>query len=177
VSPRRGSGRKSPKAPGRRQRGSWRRTLGGLLVLGLAGFGVWMASSLVEDTPLIPRSLDAGGRDEVARPPIPAPGSRIRVEVLNAGGVPGVAAAARDDLRDAGFDVVHYGNASSFGREGSSVVLRSGDASAAQAVADRLGIEQVLVEHDPSLLVEVTVLLGSGWRPRDAPDATPDRNP
>lgn len=146
-------------------------------MLGLAGFGVWIAAGVVDDDTFVPRSLESGGGAGVARPPIPAPGNRIRVEVLNAGGVPGVAAAVRDDLRDAGFDVVHYGNASSFGRESSTVVLRSGDASAAQAVADRLGIEQVLVEHDPALLVEVTVLLGSGWRPRDAQDATPDRNP
>jgi hypothetical protein len=146
-------------------------------VLGLAGFGVWMAAGLVDDDAMVPRTLESGGRGEMTRHPIPAPGNRIRVEVLNAGGVPGVAAVVRDELRDAGFDVVHYGNASSFGQEGSSVLLRSGDASAAQAVADRLGIEQVRVEHDPTLLVEVTVLLGSGWRPRDAQDATPGRNP
>ena len=42
---------------------------------------------------------------------------RIRVEVLNAGGEPGMARMATDQLRDRGFDVVYFGNAESFGRD------------------------------------------------------------
>jgi len=170
-------GPRSRRKSSRSRRGGWRRSLGGLLVLGLAGYGVWTAAGLLDDDALVSRTLEPGRSVEEGRPPIPAPGNRIRVEVLNAGGVPGVAATARDKLRDAGFDVVHYGNATRFGQEVSSVVLRSGDAAAAQSIAELLGIEQILVEHDPSLLVEVTVLLGSGWRRQDEPSATPDRNP
>ena len=51
--------------------------------------------------------------DIVAIPNLPHPDlGRVRVEVLNAGGVPGMASRATDHLRESGFDVVYYGNAS-----------------------------------------------------------------
>jgi hypothetical protein len=139
----------------------------GLAILGLAGAGVWIGAGLVDDAgDLIPRALDRSAGDTVGPPPVPSPWDRVRVEVLNAGGVRGMAASARDELRDAGFDVVHYGNASTFEQVESEVILRGGTAEAAENVARALGIEQVRVEQDASLLVEVTVLLGSGWRTR-----------
>jgi hypothetical protein len=139
---------------------------GGLLILVLAGTGIWIGATLVdEEGGDLFRSLDRSGGEEEAlvERPIPSHGARIRVEVLNAGGVRGMAAEARDGLRDEGFDVVHYGNASTFGREGSVVLHRSGDLGAAQAVAAALGIREVRSEPDSTLLVEVTVLLGSTW--------------
>jgi hypothetical protein len=138
---------------------------GGLLILVLAGTGIWIGATLVdEDGGDLFRSLDrSGGEEALEERPIPSHGARIRVEVLNAGGVRGMAAEARDGLRDEGFDVVHYGNASSFGREASVVLHRSGELGAAQAVAAALGIGEVRSEPDSTLMVEVTVLLGSTW--------------
>ncbi|TVR53494.1 MAG: LytR family transcriptional regulator [Gemmatimonadales bacterium] len=138
---------------------------GGLLILVLAGTGIWIGATLVdEDGGDLFRSLDrSGGEAPLEERPIPSYGARIRVEVLNAGGVRGMAAEVRDELRDEGFDVVHYGNASTFGREASVVLHRSGELGAAQAVAAALGIREVRSEPDSTLLVEVTVLLGSTW--------------
>jgi hypothetical protein len=164
MSPRGGKGRKP--------RRSGLRTLAGLAVLGLAGAGLWIGSGLVEDGGfLAPRSLEreeGEPRAGVLRPPIPAPGERVRVEVLNSGGVRGVAALARDELRDAGFDVVHYGNDRSFDLEEPEVVLRAGRVEAAREVARTLGIQALRVEPDSALLVEVTVRLGSRWQDRAA---------
>ncbi|TVP47238.1 MAG: LytR family transcriptional regulator [Gemmatimonadales bacterium] len=172
-------GRKGRKGPGRRP--SPVAGLVGLLVLLVAGAGIWYGAQFADaEGRLVARSMDAEAEAETqrrSRLPIPAAGNRIRVEVLNGGGVRGVAASARDELRDAGFDVVHYGNASTFGHEESTVLLRAGDADAARAVARALGIANIEVEHEPSLLVEVTVILGSGWQDRAARSAAPDRHP
>jgi len=155
--------------------------LAGLLVLLVAGAGIWYGAQFMDaDGRLVARSMDSAAEADAQRrnrPPIPEAGNRVRVEVLNGGGIRGVAALARDELRDAGFDVVHYGNAATFGHEESTVLLRAGDADAARAVAEALGIGNIVVEHEPSLLVEVTVILGSGWQDRAARSAAPDGNP
>ncbi len=140
----------------------------GLAILVLAGVGIWIVADRFDEAgAFLPRTLDRAAEEAAAPPPIPAPWDRIRVEVLNAGGVRGMAASARDELRDAGFDVVHYGNASSFDADRSEVILRGGGREAADGVARALGIEVVRVEPDSTLLVEVTVRLGSDWRTRE----------
>jgi hypothetical protein len=152
--------------------------LGGLLILLLGGAGIWIGASLVDDTGRdLFRSLDRP--EDAAAPearPIPSHGARVRVEVLNAGGVRGMAAAARDHLRNEGFDVVHYGNAGSFGRESSVVLHRGGGMEAARGVAAALGIQEVRSEPDSTLLVDVTVLLGSAWG-RDDSEAPSSEDP
>lgn len=112
----------------------------------------------------------------------PAPPSeRVKVEVLNAGGVSGQARAATVRLRDLGFDVVNYGNAGNFNRDSSAVVDRVGRTELARAVADVLGIQKVITDPDPNLFVDVTVFLGRDWRGGEAADdsegAAPDRQP
>jgi hypothetical protein len=143
---------------------------GGLLILGLAATGIWIGAGLVEGDgmgifPALER--DPAG-EEVEERPIPSYDARIRVEILNAGGVRGMAAEARDALRERGFDVVHYGNARTFGQEVSVVLHRGGGLEAARSVAAALGIAEVRSEPDSTLLVEVTVLLGSAWDPAGA---------
>jgi hypothetical protein len=96
---------------------------------------------------------------------IPEPGHRVRVEVLNGGGVRGMAGRATEVLRDGGFDVVFFGTAENFAGGGSVVLVRTADRDAAEKIATALGIEQVRVEPDETLLVDVTVLLGSEWNP------------
>lgn len=98
-------------------------------------------------------------------------GPRVRVEVLNAAGVAGLARRATEQLRDRGFDVVYIGNAGSFEQDSSVVVARTADVDAAHQVARALGIDSVVVEPDAQLYVEATVRLGTNW-PR-APDAGP----
>jgi hypothetical protein len=144
----------------------------GLAILTLAAGGIWLGSQWVDDegdlspARTLPASSGTTSDDAAltpAPPPIPEVGNRIRVEVLNAGGVRGAAAQARDALRTAGFDVVLYGNASRSDLEQSEVMLRAGSEEAAHAVARALGIPVVRVAPDSTLLVEVTVLLGSKW--------------
>lgn len=93
-----------------------------------------------------------------------SPGTdRVTVEVRNAGGIAGMARAATDHLRSAGFDVVTLGNAASFDQEGSVVIDRIGEFNRAVAVAGALGIDSMRSEPDPGLYVDVTVRLGSDW--------------
>ncbi len=96
------------------------------------------------------------------------PEGRIRVEVLNAGGVSGMARDATRRLRSVGFDVVGFRNAGEFDPERPSVVIdRVGRTDVAQAVADALGIDNVQSEPGPNLYVDVSVLVGSEWRRPD----------
>jgi len=116
-----------------------------------------------------------------AEQPRYVPRERVRVEVLNAGGVAGMARDVMNLLRDDGFDVVQFGNASSFDRDTTVVIDRVGRVELAEGVANALGIGNVLVEPDPDLFVDVTVLLGRDWAARagDAEDfgAPPSRAP
>jgi hypothetical protein len=168
----------------RRRKGKRRSVLRTMILLGGVAAGVRWGVPAVEPEGW-PKWLHAWGavglRDSTeavgANLPIPIPtlGQRVRVEVLNAGGVSGMAAEARDRLRDAGFDVVYYGNAPQFGETASVVFHRAGDREAAEAVARSLGISEVETRLDPSLLLEVTVRLGASWvEERDQPGGTID---
>lgn len=98
-------------------------------------------------------------------PQVPPELGRITVEVLNAGGREGMAREATDRLREAGFDVVAFGNADAFDQAESVVLDRAGRLEAAREVALALGVDDVRSEPDPNLLVDVTVRIGSGWEP------------
>jgi hypothetical protein len=92
-------------------------------------------------------------------------GTRIRVEVLNAGGVAGLARRATEHLRDRGFDVVAFGNAGVSGNERTVVLARTAEVEHAHAVAAALGVDSVSAEPDAQLFLDVTVLLGRDWPP------------
>ena len=93
---------------------------------------------------------------------------QVRVEVLNGAGIPGLAREVTRRLRDAGFDVVYFGNAGGSPREVSEVLDRSGQLKAARAVAGNLDIERVRAAPDTGLYVDVSVVLGKDWE-KDAP--------
>ncbi|HUF75162.1 MAG TPA: LytR C-terminal domain-containing protein [Longimicrobiales bacterium] len=130
-----------------------RRALAWALALGAAG-------ALATGALVASRS---GGGAAFERAALSAPAERVRVEVLNAGGVSGVARDATARLRDVGFDVVHFGNARAFDSESSVVIDRVGRPDLAEGVANVLGIGNVRAEPDPNLFVDVTVLLGRTW--------------
>lgn len=107
---------------------------------------------------------------------IPVPdvfGERIRVEVLNGGGVDGLAREATGFLRDQGFDVVEVGNWVSFDEDSTFVVARTDDLDGARSVADAMGVREVRAEPDPNLFADVSVVLGRDWSPERV--VRPDR--
>lgn len=93
---------------------------------------------------------------------------RIKVEVLNASGQRGLARRATFALRDAGFDVVRFDNASE-PRDSTLVLSRSGKDDWARLVARALGGARVEARPDSTRYLDVTVLLGADWRPPAKP--------
>ncbi|HJQ19636.1 MAG TPA: LytR C-terminal domain-containing protein [Gemmatimonadaceae bacterium] len=107
-----------------------------------------------------------------ARAPAPdvnAPAdTRIRVQVLNATQVRGLARRATMQLRDRGLDVVEVGT-SAEQRDSTLVLDRSGHPEWARRVAIALGGARVESRPDSSRYLDVTVLLGRAWRAPSQP--------
>jgi hypothetical protein len=95
---------------------------------------------------------------------IPAPGRRIRVEVLNGTNRPGLARTATRGLRQQGLDVVFFGTGPA--AESTRIYVRRGDPGQGRDVAEALGVGRVVIEPDTLRRVDVSVLLGRDWRPR-----------
>ena len=137
-----------------------------LVIVGVVALGLGVGNAITRPGGSAETSL----RGEVEEAPtldvdVPIPGDRIRVEVLNGGGISGVAARATELLRDRGFDVVYFGNESSFGRDSSVVLDRTRREGALEAVSGSLGIVTTQADPDASRLVDITVLLGADWEP------------
>ena len=89
---------------------------------------------------------------------------RIRIEVLNASGIRGLARQATFHLRDLGFDVVSSGNSAE--RFDSTLVLvRSGRMDWAELAAQALGGARIEARPDSSRYLDLTILIGARWRP------------
>jgi hypothetical protein len=95
-------------------------------------------------------------------------GVRIRVEVLNATRVRGLARRATMHLRDRGFDVVYVGTVPET-RDSTMVLDRSGHPEWAALIARALGGARVERAPDSSRHLDVTVLVGATWRPPAEP--------
>jgi LytR cell envelope-related transcriptional attenuator len=98
---------------------------------------------------------------------IPAPGKRIRVEVLNGTRRSGFARTATRALRAQGLDVVFFGTGPQ--SDSTRIFVRRGDPGLGRDVAEALGAGRVIVQPDTLRRVDVSVLLGSDWRPRLPP--------
>jgi hypothetical protein len=133
---------------------------GVLLLLVLAGAGVVLRARTTQ-TPVL-ASL---------RTPTPArapEGARIRVQVLNTTKTRGLARRATLLLRDRGFDVVAMGTASP--TIDTTIVLDlSGHAAWAAAAAKVMAPARTRVRADSSRYLDITVLIGSSWRPPAEP--------
>lgn len=127
--------------------------------------GISLFIVLIAGTILLRLPEESAPLDEVTAVNQPVVDGRVTVEVLNAGGVSGVAREATAVLRSAGFDVISFGNASSFDQVESVVVDRIGDPNPALSVASVLGIRNVRSEPDSNLYLDISVLLGSQWLP------------
>lgn len=113
------------------------------------------------------RGIAGEGAYEVAtfgETPEGPPQERIRVEVLNAAGISGLARRVTDRLRDAGFDVVYYGNArGDLDRDSTTILDRIGNEAAVTALADELGVYRIEAAIDTTLYLEATVIVGDDW--------------
>jgi hypothetical protein len=107
-------------------------------------------------------AVRAANRGAPREPDTPAY-AEIRVEVLNGAGGSGLARDVTHRLREGGFDVVYFGNAARFDYPRSVVLDRMGDPARGRAVAAALGIDTTATAVDPSLLLDVTVILGGDW--------------
>ena len=99
-------------------------------------------------------------RPAAARYDIPGTRTPWAVEVLNGTDVDGLARTITLRLRRAGFDIVSYGTAAAADQDSTLLLLRSADTAAAWAVRDALGFGRVVMEPDPRLLLDVSVVLG-----------------
>jgi LytR cell envelope-related transcriptional attenuator len=98
--------------------------------------------------------------------PSPAREHRILVEVLNTTTRPGLARSVTRALRREGLDVIFFGNADGSGKvDSTQVIARRADRGVAQTVAKFLGQGVVKLQTDTLRRVDVTVLLGSDYRP------------
>jgi hypothetical protein len=94
--------------------------------------------------------------------------TRVRVEIINASRTRGLARRATRLLRDRGFDVVTFSNGQT--TQDSTVVLdRTNHVEWARLVGKALGGARVEARPDTSGYVDVTVVLGSTWRPPPQP--------
>jgi hypothetical protein len=92
-------------------------------------------------------------------------GEYIQVEVLNACGEAGLAQRMTEYLRGRGFDVVNSGNHDSFDIERTHVLNRVTDPRPAREVARALGLaaSSIVVQPDPGLYVEASILIGCDY--------------
>jgi hypothetical protein len=95
-------------------------------------------------------------------------GQRVRVQVLNATRVRGLCRRAMLYLRDQGFDVVEVGTTKVL-QDTTLVLDRSRHPEWAQNIATSLGGARVETRPDTSRYLDVTVLVGSSWRPPAQP--------
>lgn len=131
-----------------------------LLVLVLLGAGALLGSFWLEWRDAASPSGGAAV-DPAAEGPLEG---RPRVEVLNGSGDRGAARRAAEVLRDRGFDVVYFGNASHFEHDVTHVLDRSGRPQAAAEVARVLSRDSAVTDLDSTLYLDATVILGSDWR-------------
>jgi LytR cell envelope-related transcriptional attenuator len=158
--PRRTARRRSGPHP---ERGARRYAGIALLALVLIGAAVG-AASLRRHT-----RASATGGPHFQGADVRAPdGVRVTVEVLNATPHRGLGRRAMLYLRDQGFDVVSLGTVPE-ARDTTLVVGRGTHVAWARLVAGALGAARVEPRADSSRDVDVSVYLGSTWRPPAQP--------
>ena len=97
--------------------------------------------------------------------PIPGEAAHLTVEVLNGAGIDGLAAATTRRLRRAGIDVVFYGTAPVDSVTATRILVRRGDTTMVRRIREVLGTGIAVHAPDSTLLLDVTVLLGSDAAP------------
>lgn len=138
-----------------------------LATLAAAGVRVWRgrAAAAGGGVPLGNAASLPAVTDTLARAPA---ATRVKVEVVNATRVRGLARRATRALRDRGFDVVAVGTTGEQ-RDSTLVLDRSGHPDWARRLARAMGGARVEARPDTSRYLDLTVLVGRAWRPPPDP--------
>ncbi|HYK10562.1 MAG TPA: LytR C-terminal domain-containing protein [Gemmatimonadales bacterium] len=93
---------------------------------------------------------------------------RVTVAVLNASGRPGLARLGTRVLRDAGIDVLSFGNSGEAKTplDSTKILVRRGPASVGERIRRALKVGKVVMDPDSTLLLDASVLLGADFAPR-----------
>jgi hypothetical protein len=134
----------------------------GLVAVILVGAGT-VASIRYPRAPAHVVSLPSVPKDERA-----PEGHRVRVQVLNTTKTRGLARRATMLLRDRGYDVVESGTIND-PRDSTVVRDLSGHPEWAARIAKLLGSARVESRPDSSRYLDISILIGSAWRPPAAP--------
>ncbi|MBM3328679.1 MAG: LytR family transcriptional regulator [Calditrichaeota bacterium] len=121
---------------------------------------VYTSDPVIEEPPVVREPVSEPKRE-------PAAGSKIRIQVLNGCGVPGVAKRARDWLARRNYDVRDVGNADRQDYRMSKVVNRSGIQGAARDLARVLGVDESHVSNQAGpagLDFDLTFIIGKDYK-------------
>lgn len=136
-----------------RVRGRWLLLALAIVALGVMAWRQWFTPAA---------RAEAAARADIER--IVPDSVRIKIEVLNATSIRGLARRGTFHLRDLGFDVVSSGN-SSEQLDSTLVLVRSGRMDWGELAARGLGGARVEARPDTSRYLDLTILLGTSWRP------------
>lgn len=148
-----------PEAPERRRRTTVRAALAAA-ALAVIAYGIMRSMGWPAAAP--------GGAARVGPERVVPDSVRVRVEVFNASDNRGAARAAATYLRDAGFDVVYFGNATE--RRDTTVVRdRVGNAAWADWAVRTMSPAQYELQRDSTRFVDLSIYVGRLWRPPPDP--------
>lgn len=141
-----------------------------LAVFAIAGAGVWwwMQRGMSDDVGETSAAVVIAAELALDSAALAPPDTRVRVQVLNAGGVSGLARRATITLRDHGYDVVEYGTTSDTGAV-TRVQVTAERRAWGERVARALGAGRVEEVDGPLRYVDVVVRLGRDWTPPAQP--------
>jgi hypothetical protein len=93
---------------------------------------------------------------------------RVMVAVWNASGRPGLARIGTRVLRNAGIDVLSFGNGGDAKGplDSTQILVRRGPASVGERIRRALKVGKVVMDPDSTLLLDASVLLGADFAPR-----------
>ena len=121
----------------------------------------WWVSTRNDDVPRTTAEAVAE-LDPDARAP---EGVRVRVRVLNTTNTRGLARRVTNFVRDLGFDVVDYGTESRDKRAITTILVHNGNMDWARRLSRGLETDSIESVPDTSRYVDLTVLIGSDWKP------------
>jgi len=112
-----------------------------------------------------------GDRPRASGELVPGEGAaapRVMVAVLNASGRPGLARLGTRVLRDAGIDVLSFGNSGDAKSplDSTRILVRRGPAAVGERIRRALKAGKVVMDPDSTLLLDASVLLGRDFSPQ-----------